>query len=84
MSPATLSVGMLGEELQVSIPSVPLSRAAQQYCVRNKCSQPLYNKVTDKTEVLGSVTDLTESKLIVFNSTVGGQIMHILADTSAS
>ena len=52
--------------------------------MRDKCSQPSYNKVTDKMEVLRSVMDSTESNLIVFDGTVGGQIVHTLADIGAN
>ena len=52
--------------------------------MRDECSQPSYNKVTDEMEILRSVIDLTESNLIVFDGMVGGQIVHTLADTSAS
>ena len=68
----------------MSVPSVPSSRAAQRRQTRDERSQPSYDEVTDKTEVLGSATDSTESNLIGFDGTVGGQIVHTLADTSAS
>ena len=68
----------------VSIPSVPSSRAAQRCQTRDEHSQPLYNEVTDKTEVLGSTIDSTDSNLIVFDGMVGGQIVHTLANTGAS
>ena len=84
VSLAIPSVGMPEGVSQVSILSVPSSRAAQHHQMRDECSQLLYDEITDGTEVLRSVTDSTESNLIVFDGTVGGQIVHILANTGAS
>ena len=68
----------------MSVPSMPSSRTAQHCQMRDECSQPSYNEVTNKMEVLKSATDSMESNLIVFDSTVGAQIVHTLADTGAS
>ena len=75
---------MLEGVSQVSIPSVPSSMAAQRCRKRDERSQPSYDEVTDEMEVLRSAMDSTESNLIVFDGTVGGQIVHTLANTGAS
>ena len=68
----------------MSILSVPSSRVVQYCQTRDECSQTSYNEITDEMQFLRSAINSTESNLIVFDGTMGGQIVHILANISAS